>query len=715
MRGEKVLSPEVPQAARRRLGSPVLWGFVQAFLAAGFYFSLGLVADRAHGYTWLVYLVAALFFVLTALSYVEGASLHQERGGVTILARYAFNELWSFIAGWAIMLDYLLLIALTALAVSNHLGVLWNPLGDGVTGFLVSVVVIGAVALINLRGIDPRRFERFFFFALADLGVQVVLLVIGLIVLYDPKVLSAPSQIAGGVSFEDLVFAFTLAVVAFTALDASSGFAGQVAVGRRGLKRLMLVRFLTLIVAYVGLSLVAASVPEAAAGAREAPVIGVIDRIDQNAVRDFLRVVVAISATLVLFTSCVGAMLGLSRLGYALAVNRQIPSAVGRLHPTYRTPVVLIVLGAVLAVALVLPDDPKMLGALYAFGATLAFTLVHVSVLALRKREPDRDRPYRVPFNVTVGGISFPLPTVVGALLSMGAFVSVLILHDSARIVGPAWLLVGILLYVSYRTSSEKPITKRLTVPESTLTRTEVHGAEYGSILVPVFGSPLDDDIMQTAGRLAAEERPDEEEEGAQIEAIWVFEIPMSLPLDGRLGDGELKRARKALARAKAVGEEYEGVEVSPFTVRARSAGAAIVREARRRGVEAIVMPAEEPSLVRGGVLLGGKEGLRGTFVGETTRYVVTKAPCRVILTAPPDPKGRIRRPKHPMLAHGPNGERPGAPPPDGDPMRPMRRAAERLRRRGVPAGDGAGISARPPLNGPAGDDRHEAPRSDLT
>ena len=124
---------------KRRMGSPVLWGFVQAFLAAGFYFSLGLVAARAHGWTWAVYAAAALFFVLTALSYVEGASLHQERGGVTIMARYAFNELWSFVAGWAILLDYLLLIALTALAMSNHLGVLWHPLGSGTTGFLVTV------------------------------------------------------------------------------------------------------------------------------------------------------------------------------------------------------------------------------------------------------------------------------------------------------------------------------------------------------------------------------------------------------------------------------------------------------------------------------------------------------------------------------------------------------------------------------------------------
>ena len=123
----------------------------------------------------------------------------------------------------------------------------------------------------------------------------------------------------------------------------------------------------------------------------------------------------------------------------------------------------------------------------------------------------------------------------------------------------------------------------------------------------------------------------------------------MSLPLDARIPPEHLARARAALARAKAVGEEYEGVEVATATVRARRAGEAIVREARRRGVEAIVLAAEEPSRQRGGLLLGGKQGLRDTFVGDTTRYVITKAPCRVILTAPPaGVPGTARRPGSP-------------------------------------------------------------------
>jgi APA family basic amino acid/polyamine antiporter len=196
-------------------------------------------------------------------------------------------------------------------------------------------------------------------------------------------------------------------------------------------------------------------------------------------------------------------------------------------------------------------------------------------------------------------------------------------------------MAVGIALYVIYRRLNGKPVFKRVTIPERALIRTERHEAEYGSMLVPVLGTALDDDIMQTAGRLAADERLDEGEGGAVIEALYVIEVPMALPIDARIPDADLKRARAALARAKAVGEEYAGVEVATATVRARRAGEAIVHEARRRGVEAIVLAAEEPTRIRGGALLGGR-GDASAFVGETTRHVVNKAHCRVILTAPP-------------------------------------------------------------------------------
>ena len=630
---------------RRGLGSPALFGIVQGFTAASIYFALGLIADSARGYTPFVLAAAAAFFGLLVLSYVEGASLHPERGGATVISRYGFNELWSFVAGWAILLDYVILIALTAFAVTDYLAVAWGPLGRGALEYVVAGGVVAGVAWLNLRGVPPRRFDRAALVVLADLGLQLVIIALGFALVVSGGALTDPVSLGGAPAGADVLFAFTLAIVAFAGIDASSGLAGEVAIGRRGLRRLIGARMLAATLPYVGIGIVAVSVLPLAGGLPtgnddfiEAPMLGVVAGFEQAWLREALRYMVAASAVLILVVACNAAMLGLSRLGYSLALNRQIPSAIGRLHPRYSTPVVVIGVGAVLAIALIIPRDVEFLAGLYAVGATLAFTLVHLSIISLRYREPDRDRPYKVPFSVRAGRGEIPLPAALGALVSGGSFVAVLVLHSGARILGTAWMAIGIVLYVTYRRANGKPVFKRVTIPERALTRMERPQAEYGSILVPVLGTPLDDDIMQTAGRLAADERADEGEGGAMIEALWVIEVPLSLPIDARIPEAELKRARAALSRAKAVGEEYSGVEVATATVRSRRVGEAIVYEAKRRGVEAIVLAAEEPTRVRGGALLGGvgDAALRDTFVGETTRYVVNKATCRVILTAPP-------------------------------------------------------------------------------
>jgi APA family basic amino acid/polyamine antiporter len=643
---------EQPETLKRGFGSPPLFGIVQGFLSASLYFALGVIVSNALGFTWLVLLAASLFFLLLVLSYMEGASLHQERGGATVLARYGFNELWSFVAGWAILLDYLILIAITAFATTDYLAVFWSELAEGAPELIFAFAVIVYVAWVNIRGAGSRRWERAAIVVFADLALQLLIVVLGLALLLEPDVLTDPAALAGSPDAEQVLFAFTIAVAAYSGLDASSALAGEVAVSRRGLKRLFIARTAAA-VPYMGIAVVASStLPQTGGRWYEAPMLGVVSSFEQDWLREPLRYAIAISAIAILVIACNAAMFGLSRLGYSLALNRQIPSLVGQLHPRYNTPVVLIGLGALLAIALVIPTDLEFLAAIYAFGATLAFTIVHLSVIRLRFREPNRDRPYKVPLNVRMRGAELPLTAVLGAVMAGVAFASVLALHDAARYVGLAWMAFGVLLYLIYRTLEGKPVFKRVTVPAKALTRREVE-AEFGSILVPVLGTPMDDDIMQTAGRLAGDENEDFGEGGAVIEALWVFEVPMSLPLDSRVADGDLRRARKALARAKAVGEEYEGVEVATATVRARRAGEAIVHEARRRGVEAIVLAAEEPSGIRGGLALGGKEGLHDSFVGETTRYVLQKATCRVILTAPPSGK-EVVDPTTPVPLAGP-------------------------------------------------------------
>ena len=108
---------------KNRPGSAAVWLVAVTYASVGFsiYFALGVVAKRGLGLTPLIFLAAGFLFVLTMLTYVEGGAMLRERGGSSALARHAFNELVAFVAGWVILLDYLIVIALAVLTVPQYL------------------------------------------------------------------------------------------------------------------------------------------------------------------------------------------------------------------------------------------------------------------------------------------------------------------------------------------------------------------------------------------------------------------------------------------------------------------------------------------------------------------------------------------------------------------------------------------------------------------
>ena len=197
-----------------------------------------------------------------------------------------------------------------------------------------------------------------------------------------------------------------------------------------------------------------------------------------------------------------------------------------------------------------------------------------------------------------------------------------IVYHDTARWVGGGWMIFGLVAYAIYRKGIEgTTLTQRVEVPAEALVKREPDG-EYGDILVPVFGTGLDDDIVGTAGRLAdAADTPGET--APKLEVIYVVDLPMTVPLDSPPPADRAEAANRALERAQQVGEEYDTVEVHPSVVRARSVGAGIVQAARDRNVEMIVMGAEPPTRIKGGAVLGGIGGSRPAEIGPVTEYVL--------------------------------------------------------------------------------------------
>src|SRR4051812_34275206 len=97
--------------------------------------------------------MAGGLFALTAKTYAEGASMFPEAGGSSSFARHAFNEVASFFAGWALSLDYIITIAISAFFVPHYLGAFWPALGHNPGDIIGGAVIIPGVARLNIPGL----------------------------------------------------------------------------------------------------------------------------------------------------------------------------------------------------------------------------------------------------------------------------------------------------------------------------------------------------------------------------------------------------------------------------------------------------------------------------------------------------------------------------------------------------------------------------------
>jgi APA family basic amino acid/polyamine antiporter len=310
----------------QRLGV-IIW----TSLASSIYFSLGIVSGHALGLTPLVYLAAGLFFAITAMTYLEGAKMHPDRAGSTVFARYAFNELVSFVAAAAVLLDYVILIAVCALTAADYLATFVPAFGHGPPRVALALAVVAYVAVANVLGFSSLRHARRLLAVVAlDLVIQLVVIVIGLVLFFNVSTITDHVHLGTTPTWSGVIYALAITTVAFMSLESASGLSGELSISRRGVRRITWGANLTILVVYVGMALVAVTATPVlgghstlAASHLGAPVIGIVERFHPLALADSLKYIVAAAAGLTLIAAARSAMLGLSRLAFSLATNRR--------------------------------------------------------------------------------------------------------------------------------------------------------------------------------------------------------------------------------------------------------------------------------------------------------------------------------------------------------------------------------------------------------
>jgi basic amino acid/polyamine antiporter, APA family len=627
----------VPSRRRRQvelervLGTPALFATAYGNVGSSIYYALGVTAVFALGLTPLVFVIAGVIFACTAATYAEGTVRYPEAGGSSSFARHGFNELVSFGAAWAQMLNYIITIAISAFFVPHYLSIFWEPLKDNPWDIVVGIAVILVLVVLNIVGIQEAA-KLNILLAVIDFATQLLLVLLGFFLIFNIGVLGDNVHWGVAPTWSNFALAIPVGMIAYTGIETVSNLAEEARDPARSIPasiRLVAIAVFAIYFTLPAIALSALPVKEVdgefvtllglgpdEGGFSNDPVLGLVENLGLSGFTlDAIKIYVGVLAATILFIATNAGVIGASRITYAMASYRQLPEVFRRLHPRFKTPwLSLVVFAGGISILAILPGQTDFLGTMYSFGAMLSFTVAHASIVALRVRSPDQESLFRAWPNLRFRGLDLPLFAILGGLATGGAWLVVVVQEEATRWAGLAWLAFGFAAYVVYRRRYVKaPLTETVRLPPAF---GPALALEYRSLLVPVVPGQASDDALDVAAGLATER-------GAQIAAVTVLEIPLDLPLGFELPEEE-EQAHRELDEARAIGDSY-GVSVIPRLVRGRNAGAEIVREAERRGTEIIVIGAPRRDLGR---------RKRAVF-GNTVDHVLKHAPCRVMVVAP--------------------------------------------------------------------------------
>jgi basic amino acid/polyamine antiporter, APA family len=617
------------QGLERVLGTPALFATAYGNVGSSIYYALGVTAAFALGLTPVVFVIAGLIFAATTATYAEGTVRYPEAGGSSSFARHAFNELLSFAAAWAQMLVYVATVAISAFFVPHYLSVFWEPLRENPWDIVGGAIVVVALVAINVVGVREAASLNVGL-AVIDFATQALLVAIGFVLVFNVDILTSNVTFGEAPTWTQFFIAIPIAMLAYTGLETVSNLAEEVRDPPRQIPNAFKLIAAAVFAIYFTLPAIALSAlpvfekdgefvtllglgPEDN-GYTNDPVLGVVKNLGiGGALLHGLEIYVGILAATILFIATNAGVIGASRITYAMSSYRQLPEVFRRLHSRFRTPwISLVIFAGAIPILAMLPGQTDFLGTMYAFGATLSFTVAHASIIALRYRRRDEELVFRAAPNLRLGGVDWPLFAVLGGAATLVAWLVIVVQEPATRWTGLGWIAVGFVGYAVYRRRFVRaPLHETVRAPVMVLGPSLT--VEYRTIVVPVVRSFESEEALVAAARLAADR-------AARVAVVHVLEVPLDLPLDVELPALEAE-ADDVLDQAAAIVESY-GVRAVVRFLRARAAGPAIVEEAEGRNAELIVIGAPR---VRAG---------RKRIFGATVDYVVRHSATRVLITA---------------------------------------------------------------------------------
>ncbi|MBI5274691.1 MAG: universal stress protein [Chlamydiales bacterium] len=578
---------------RRILSVADLFAIGYGDLGSSIYYALGITALYALGATPIALMLAGLVFACTALTYAEMSSVMHEAGGSASYSRKAFNDLISFIAGWALMLDYIVTIAISSYSIAPYLSYFFPILNLTFCKIAFTILIVFVLFILNTIAVKSSTRLSVVLTALTII-TQTIVIIIGLITLFKLPAFISHLQINGidklwSPSWKDFIKGVAMAMVAYTGIESMAQLSAEAKNPSKTVPKAILLAMTMLILMYFGISTVALAAvnPQLLSTLYlEDPLAGIVEKLPFGSA--ILSPWIGLLGAVLLFVAANAGLIGASRLSFNMGEYYQLPKLFYRLHPRFKTPFVALGIFAILASVIVVWSRGSLsfLANLYNFGAMLAFFSAHIALIVHRIRFSKVERPFKIPFSLKIKGYEIPISAIIGALATITVWVIVVITKADGRYLGLGWLMLGLIMYGFYRRKEQLDITGSIQIEKIKIE--EFKHLEIKKILVPTRGG-LQTEAVQIACLVA-------KLFGAEVKALNILEIPFSFPLNTRLVDRE-EKAHAALKRAEAIAREI-GVPIQLEIVYSRSIDRAIIEKARAEDIDLVILGASEEGVI---------------------------------------------------------------------------------------------------------------------
>jgi APA family basic amino acid/polyamine antiporter len=449
------------------------WGY--ADVGADIYVALGLVVGAAMGAANVAFLFAGIVYVCIGLAYTELAAAYPVAGGGQFFVTRALGDFVGFIAGWAVLLDFTVDIAIFAWATIAYLSILlpWFAVHPQIR-FAAVLAVTAFLTLLNVVGVrQSSRLNELV--AAVDIGNETLILVCGFLFAWHPQMLVHAMRF-GWPQTNELLLGVSLAIISFVGLESIAQAAEETQRPSTVMPRTSVALILTILIFALAYSNLVLGMPNIA-GQPAYQFFGSSDNNDKAValLASYLPIVgnvfkwyVPIIGALLVMISSNSGVYGASRIAYSMGKFQLLPSWFQVTDSKTKTPVgTILFFSGIAAVILVLaylqgPRAFSFLGDLYAFGAALSYTLVFVALMTLRFSDRAAPRRFKMPWNVplTIRGVrgDVSLISILGFLGIASILIFTLLTHPTGRIAGPSWVIFGILFFAFYRRRTGKPI-----------------------------------------------------------------------------------------------------------------------------------------------------------------------------------------------------------------------------------------------------------------